>query len=86
MPGASQVFLISYQLSFLMTAGRAVGPGTRNLGESWGVVMRLIMQVIDRLARTTALPVLIQKIKSGDVGDVMVEGSFGHGDCEIIEF
>lgn len=68
MPGASQAFLISYQLSFLITARRAVEPGIRNLGESWGVVMRLIMQVIDRLARKTALPVLIQKIKSGDVG------------------
>lgn len=45
--------------------------------------MRLIMQAIDRLARTTALLVLLEKIKSVDV---MVEDSFGSGDSEIIEF
>lgn len=76
MPGASQGFFLLPDNCWKDSRARH-----RNLGESWSVVMRLIMQVIDRLARTTALPVLLQKIKSGDV---MVEGSFGSGDCEII--
>lgn len=42
-----------------------------------------MMQMIARLARTTALPVFLQKIKSGNV---MVVGHFGSGGCEIIEF
>lgn len=42
--------------------------------------MTVIMQVIDKLTRTSALLVLLQNRK---VGDVTVEGS---GDWEIIEF
>lgn len=45
--------------------------------------MTVIMQMIDKLTRRNALLVLLQKRK---VGDVMVEGSLGSGDCEIIEF
>lgn len=78
MPGTSQGIFC-----FLITVGRTIGLGTSNLGESWSVVMRLIMRVIERLARTTALLVLLEKIKSVDV---MVEDSFGSGNSEIIEF
>lgn len=56
MPGASQGIFY-----FLITPGRAIGLSTSNLGESWSVVMMLIIQVVDRLARTTALLVTEDK-------------------------
>lgn len=78
MPGASQgIFYI------LIIAGSAIRLGTSNSGESWSVVMTVIMQVIDKLIRRNALLVFLQKRK---VGELMVEGSLGSGDCEIIEF
>jgi len=38
----------------MVIAGRAIGLGTSNLGESWSVVMTVIMQVIDKLTRRNA--------------------------------
>lgn len=49
----------------LIIAGRAIGLGTSNSGESWSVVMAVIMQVIDKLTRRNALLVLLQKRKVG---------------------
>lgn len=59
-------------LYILIIAGRAVGLDTSNLGESWSVVMTVIVQVIDKLTRGNALLVLLQKRK---LWDMMVEGS-----------
>lgn len=78
MPDASEGILY-----ILIIAGRAIGLSPSNSGESWSVVMTVVMQVIDKLIRKNALLVILQKRK---VGDLMAEDSLGSSDCEIIEF
>lgn len=57
-PGASQRVLY-----ILIIAGRVGGLAINNVVASWSVVMTVIMQVIDKLTRTNALLVLLQKRK-----------------------
>lgn len=77
-PGASWGILY-----ILIIAGRAVGLDTSSSGESWSVVMTVIMQLIDKLTSRNALLVLLQKRK---MKAVTVEGSLGSSDCELTEF